>query len=42
MHVGETGTGGEVLAMQRMLREEVDVVVNDHQVADLEVRVHAT
>lgn len=33
---------GEVLSAQRMLREEVDVVCDYHQVADLELRVHAS
>ena len=42
MHIRKAGTSGEVLAAQRMLREEVDVVGNDHQVANLECRVHAT
>ena len=42
MHVGETGTGGEVLAMQRMLREEVDVVVNDTFAALKEPRLIIT
>ena len=42
VHVGETGTGGEVLATQRMFGEEVDVVVDNHQVADNEVGVHTS
>ena len=41
VHVGKTRTGGEVLSAQRMLGEEVDMVGDDHQVADLELRVHA-
>ena len=42
VHVGETRTGGEILATQRMLGEEVDVVGDDHQVANLEFGVHAS
>ena len=42
VHVGESRSGGEVLAAQRMLGEEIDVVGNDHQVANLEAWVHAT
>ena len=41
VHVGEARAGGEVLAAQRVLREEVDVVGDDHQVANLEGGVHA-
>ena len=41
MHIGETGTCGEVLASQRVLREEVDMVGDDHQVAHMEIFVHA-
>ena len=40
VHVWEARTGREVLAMQWMLWEKVDVVVDDHQVANLEVWVH--
>ena len=42
VHVREAGTRGEVLAAQRVLGEEVDVVSDDHQVANLEGGVHAT
>ena len=42
VHIREAGTRGEILATQRMLREEVDVVGDNHQVANLETRVHAT
>jgi hypothetical protein len=42
VHVREAWPGGEVGAVERMLREEVDVVVDDHQVAYAECRVHAT
>ena len=42
MHIREAGTRGEVLATQRMLGEEVDMVGNDHQVANLEGGIHAT
>ena len=42
VHIWEARTGREVLAVQWMLREEVDVVVDDHEVANLERRVHAT
>ena len=42
MHVGEPWAGGEVLSTKRMLREEVDMVGNDHDVADAELGVHAT
>ena len=41
MHVGKTRACGEVLAAQRMLGEEVDMVGDDHQVANLELGVHA-
>ena len=30
-----------ILSAQRMLREEVDVVCDDHNVADLEIGIHA-
>ena len=42
MHVREAGTGGEVLSAQRMLGEEIDMVGNHHQVANLEAWVHAS
>ena len=42
VHVREARTGREVLATQWMLWEEVDVVVDNHQVADLELRVHTS
>ena len=42
VHVRESGTGREVLAPQRMLWEEVDVVIDNHQVADFEVRIHTS
>ena len=42
MHIRETWSCGEVLATQRVLREEVDVVGDDHQVTNLETGVHAT
>jgi len=42
VHIRETGTSGEVLATQRMLGEEIDMVGNHHQVANLETGVHAT
>ena len=42
VHIREAWTCGEVLATQRMLGEEVDVVGDDHQVANLEGGVHAT
>ena len=41
VHIREARTGREVLAAQRVFREEVDVVGDNHQVADLELRVHA-
>ena len=41
MHVGEARSGGEVLAAQRVLGEEVDVVGDNHQLANLELGVHA-
>ena len=41
VHVGEAWSRGEVLAAQRMLWEEVDMVGDDHQVANLEAGVHA-
>ena len=42
MHIREPWTGGEVLAAERVLWEEVDMVGDDHQVADAECGVHAT
>ena len=42
MHVGKTRACGEVLAAQRMLGEKVDMVCDNHQVANLEGRVHTT
>ena len=42
VHIWEARTGREVLATQWMLREEVDVVIDNHQVTDLELRVHAS
>ena len=42
VHVREARTGGEVLAAQRVLGEEIDVVGDDHEVANLEGGVHAT
>ena len=41
VHVREAWTGGEVLAAQGMLGEEIDVVSDDHEVANLESGVHA-
>ena len=41
VHVRETRTGREVLAAQRMLGEHVDMVGDNHQVANLEGGVHA-
>ena len=40
VHIREPRTSGEVLATQRMLREEVDMVGDNHQVADAECGVH--
>ena len=42
VHVREAWTCGEVLATQRMLGEEVDVVGDNHQVANLKGGVHAS
>ena len=42
VHIGEARACGEILAAKRVLREEVDVVGDNHQVADLELGVHAT
>ena len=42
VHIWETWTGREILAAQRMLWEEVDMVCNNHEVANLELRVHTT
>ena len=41
MHIRETRSCGEVLTTKRMLWEEVDVIGDYHQVADIELRVHA-
>ena len=38
----ESGARWEVLSTQRMLWEEVDMVVDNHQIADAEIWVHAT
>ena len=42
VHIRETRTRGEVLATQRMLWEEVDMVGDNHQVTNLEGRIHTT
>ena len=42
VHVGEAWSRGEILAAERMLGEEVDMVGDDHEVADLEFRIHAS
>ena len=42
VHIRESWSRGEVLSAQRVLGEEVDVVGDDHQVANLELRVHAS
>ena len=42
VHIREARTCREVLSTKRMLREEVDVVGDNHQVADFEFWVHAT
>jgi len=42
VHIGEARTRGEILATQRMLWEEVDMIGDNHQVANLETRIHAT
>ena len=41
-HVGESRSRREVLAVERMLGEEVDVVADNHQIADVECRIHAS
>ena len=41
VHIRETRTCGEILTTQRVLWEEVDMVGDNHQVANLEGRVHA-
>ena len=33
-HIGEAGAGGEVLAAQRVFGEEIDVIGDEHHVAD--------
>ena len=42
VHIRESWACGEVLATERMFREEVDMVGDNHQVTDAECRVHAT
>lgn len=42
VHVGESRSRREVLAVERMLGEEVDVVADNHQIADVECRIHAS
>ena len=41
VHIGKARTCREVLATQRMFGEEIDMVGDDHHVADVELRVHA-
>ena len=40
MHIGESRSGGEVLPAQRMFGEEIDMVGDDHQIANLERGIH--
>ena len=42
MHIREAWSCGEVLAAQRVLGEEVDMVGDNHQVTHMERLVHAT
>ena len=42
VHVGETRTGGEVFSAQRVFGEEVDMVGDDHEIADFKLRVHSS
>ena len=42
MHIREAWTCGEVLSTKRMLREEIDMISDDHQVADIELGVHTS
>lgn len=42
VHIRESWTRREVFATQRMLWEEVDMVADNHKVANLEIRVHAS
>ena len=42
VHIGETWPRRQVLSAQRVLREQVDVVCDNHQVANLEIGVHAS
>ena len=41
VHVGESRTRREVLPTQRVFGEEIDMIGDDHQVADLERGIHA-
>ena len=41
VHVGETGSGGEVGTVEGMFGHEVDVVGDEHEVANAECGVHA-
>ena len=41
VHVGKTRPGREVLPAQWMFREEINVVRNDHKVANFELRIHS-
>ena len=41
MHIREARSGREILTMQWVLWEEIDVVVNNHQVAYVKLRIHA-
>ena len=41
VHVRKTRAGREVLAAERVLREEIDVVGYNHEVANFELRIHA-
>ena len=41
-HVGKSGTGGHVGSVQRILRQEVDVVGDNHDVSHMELGVGAS
>ena len=42
VHVRESWTCWEVLTMKWMLREEVDMIVDDHQISNFKVGIHSS
>lgn len=42
VHIGEARASREVRAIQWMLRKEVDMIIDDHEVANFKIGIHAT